>query len=382
MPLPPDGLEPDTWLTLDLISGLGGERTRKLLSEFGSPANVLAQSAAALARVVGQKLALSIHDQVKSETLQERLRLSRKWLEGDNNHLLTLADSDYPRQLLEIADPPPVLYLKGRRELLLSPSIAVVGSRNATPGGMQNAEAFSRALSEAGFAIVSGMALGIDAAAHRGGLAGRGSTIAIVGTGLDLVYPARNKALAHDISTHGLIVSEFSLGTPALANNFPRRNRIISGLSRGVLVVEAALQSGSLITARQAGEQGREVFAIPGSIHSPFSKGTHQLIKQGAKLVDDAQDILSELTHAVPATTLGADADVSDRDVILADASLDDAQGAGDAIVSAMGYDAFSVDELATRTGSTAQILMAKLTELELMGQVAVLPGGKYQRLA
>jgi DNA processing protein len=382
MPLPPEGLEPDAWLTLDLISGLGGERTRKLLSEFGAPANALAQSATSLSRVVGQKLALSMLDQVNSETLQERLRLSRKWLEGEHNHLLTLADSDYPRQLLEIADPPPVLYLKGRRELLLSPSIAVVGSRNATPGGMQNAEAFSKALSEAGFTIISGMALGIDAAAHRGGLAGRGGTIAVVGTGLDLVYPARNKALAHDISTHGLIVSEFSLGTPALANNFPRRNRIISGLSRGVLVVEAALQSGSLITARQAGEQGREVFAIPGSIHSPFSKGTHQLIKQGAKLVDDAQDILSELTHTLPTSTVTPISSTLQDDEALPE-PIDGATARDDdAVVRAMGFDAFSVDELATRTGASAQSLMAKLTELELMGQIAALPGGKYQRLA
>src|SRR5450759_1905514 len=174
-------------------------------------------------------------------------------------------------------------------------SIAVVGSRNATPQGLENAAAFSRTLSDAGLAIVSGMALGIDAAAHRGGLAGQASSIAVVGTGLDLIYPSKNKALAHELADKGVIISEFSLGTPALAANFPRRNRIISGLSLGTLVVEAALASGSLITARLAAEQGREVFAIPGSIHSPFSKGCHSLIKQGAKLVESAQDVLEEL---------------------------------------------------------------------------------------
>ncbi len=369
MPLPPAGHEPDAWLTLDLISGLGGEGIRKLLAEFGTPRSVLQQSTAMLSRAVGAKTAAAITTQSSAERLQERLQLSLKWLSTENNHLLTLADDDYPRQLLEIADPPPILYLKGRRELLQSTALAIVGSRNATPGGLQNAEAFARALSNANLTIVSGMALGIDAAAHRGGLDGRGSTIAVVGTGLDLVYPARNKALARDISERGLIMSEFSLGTPALASNFPRRNRIISGLSRGVLVVEAALASGSLITARQAGEQGREVFAIPGSIHSPFSKGAHQLIKQGAKLVDEANDILVELQLSpVPLT--------SSMTPLNAETQPDDP------ILAAMGFDAFSVDELATRISMASGALVAKLTEYELDGQLAQLPGGKYQRLA
>jgi DNA processing protein len=210
------------------------------------------------------------------------------------------------------------------------------------------------------------MALGIDAAAHRGGLAGAGASIAVVGTGLDLVYPARNKTLAHDLAEHGLIISEFALGTPALAQNFPRRNRIISGLSRGVLVVEAALASGSLITARQAGEQGREVFAIPGSIHSPFSKGCHQLIKQGAKLVDEANDILIELQWggAKPAATANF-ADAAESDPLL----------------DAMGFDPVSTDTLIERVKLPPDQLIARLTELELDGAIATMPGGKYQRL-
>jgi DNA processing protein len=365
MPLPPVGLDAASWLSLDLIPNLGGEGIRKLLRAFGTPGAVLTASHASLSKVVSSKVATAIVDGANAE----KLALSLKWLADENNHLLTLADEDYPKALLEITDPPPVLYLKGRRELLGRAALAVVGSRNATPGGVQNAEAFSKTLSAAGLVIVSGMALGIDAAAHRGGIEGGASTIAVVGTGLDLVYPARNKALAHEISTQGLIISEFSLGTPAMAANFPRRNRIISGLARGVLVVEAALQSGSLITARQAGEQGREVFAIPGSIHSPFSKGVHQLIKQGAKLVDDANDILVELQwQSAAATPISA-------------VESDDAK-TNDPLLTAMGFDAVSIDALAERTALSMGELMAKLTELELDGSIAALPGGKVQRLS
>ena len=364
MPIPAPGAEPQAWLALELISGLGGEGLRKLLARFGAPSAVLAQSISTLSQTVAPGVARAI----AAGPSAERIDACLKWLEGESNHLLTLADDDYPRPLLEIADPPPVLYLKGRRELLGKPGLAVVGSRNATPSGLQNAEAFSRSLSEAGFTIVSGMALGIDAAAHRGGLAGGGSSIAVVGTGLDLVYPARNKALAHDLAENGLIVSEFALGTPALAQNFPRRNRIISGLSRGVLVVEAALASGSLITARQAGEQGREVFAIPGSIHSPFSKGCHQLIKQGAKLVDEANDILVELHWG------GARASA-------ATAGSSVGETADDPLLAAMGFDPVSIDTLLGRVKMPTDQLIARVTELELDGAIASMPGGKYQRL-
>ena len=363
MPIPASGAEPKAWLALDLVPGLGGEGVRKLLARFGTPSEILRQSASVLGEFVSPAVARGIAAQISSEKLDACL----KWLDVDSNHLLTLADDDYPQQLLEIADPPPLLYLKGRRELLGQPGFAVVGSRNATPSGLQNAEAFARSLSEAGFTIISGMALGIDAAAHRGGLAAKGASIAVVGTGLDLVYPARNKALAHDLAENGLIMSEFALGTPALAQNFPRRNRIISGLSRGVLVVEAALASGSLITARQAGEQGREVFAIPGSIHSPFSKGCHQLIKQGAKLVEDANDILVELHWGMAATPATAHATSAEIE--------------SDPLLSAMGYDPVPVDVLLQRVNLPADQLISRLTELELDGAIASMPGGKYQRL-
>ena len=226
---------------------------------------------------------------------QTELARVASWLDDPANCVLTLADADYPQSLLQIPDPPPLLYAKGRRELLNRACFAIVGSRNATRAGIQQAEAFAGALSDANLVIVSGLALGIDAAAHRGGLAGASSTIAIVGTGLDVVYPARNRDLAHEIASRGCIVSEFPLGTPPMPDNFPRRNRLISGMARGCLVVEAALSSGSLITARMANEQGKEVFAMPGSIHSPLAKGCHRLIKQGAKLAESAEDILEEL---------------------------------------------------------------------------------------
>jgi DNA processing protein len=369
MPLPDSGLDVEAWLSLDLIPNLGSEGIRRLLREFHSPAQVFTASHASLSRVVSAKVAAAIAEGANAE----KLALSLKWLALEANHLVTLADDDYPATLLEITDPPPLLYLKGRRELLNHSAIAVVGSRNATPGGVQNAEAFSRALSDAGLTIVSGLALGIDAAAHRGGLAGSSSTIAVVGTGLDLVYPARNKALALEVSTNGLIISEFCLGTPPLAGNFPRRNRIISGLSRGVLVVEAALASGSLITARQAGEQGREVFAIPGSIHSPFSKGAHYLIKQGAKLVDEANDILIELQWASPSATATTS--------VTPDATHKH-KSEEDPLLTALGFDAVTVDELAIRTNTAPHLLAAQLMALELDGHIAQIAGGKYQRLS
>jgi DNA processing protein len=270
-----------------------------------------------------------------------------------------------------------LLYAKGRLELLRRPAIAIVGSRNATAQGIANAEAFARSLSAAGYVIVSGQALGIDTAAHRGALGGEGSTIAVIGTGADIVYPARNHDLAHAIARDGLILSEFPLGTPALAQNFPRRNRIISGLSRGVLVVEAALRSGSLITARLAGEQGRDVFAIPGSIHSPLSKGCHTLIKQGAKLVDSAQDVLDELGGPAVAASAGQARGAFAPEP--ASAAPDDADVS--AVVTAMGYDAVGFDALLERSGLAAERLAALLLELELAGRVSPLAGGKYQRL-
>ena len=269
-----------------------------------------------------------------------------------------------------------MLYLKGRVDLLNRPGLAIVGSRNATPQGELNAEAFAAALAGAGLTIVSGLALGIDAAAHRGALSAiaqgenAGSTIAVIGTGANRIYPARNQELARAISQRGAILSEFQLDTPALAANFPRRNRLIAGLAKGCLVIEAAARSGSLITARLAAEAGREVFAIPGSIHAPLVKGCHQLIKQGAKLVESAQDVLEELNWQVRA----AEPTGSKTGQAPLDASA--AQ-----VLAALGDDICDIDSLAARAGLTPAALLAMLLQLELDGHVASLPGGRYQRL-
>lgn len=360
--MPADHNEFDAWLRLTLISGLGPAALRTLLREFGSPENVLAARAAELSRFVAPDIAARIAAGGDAEGAQRALA----WLADDANHLVTLGDADYPQLLLQTADPPPLLYVKGLRELLRRPALAIVGSRNATAQGVANAEDFAHALSDAGITIVSGLALGIDTAAHRGGLAGAASSIAVVGTGLDVVYPARNRDLAHELAARGALVSEFALGTPALGGNFPRRNRVISGMSRGCLVVEAALQSGSLITARFANEQGREVFALPGSIHSPLAKGCHALIKQGAKLVDSANDILEELNFAAPAAL------VRDRPQLEAEAAQ---------LLDLLGYEPSSGDAVCARSGLGADAVSALLLKLELHGLIESLPGGQYQRV-
>jgi len=349
------------WLRLTLVTGVGGQSQRSLLKEFGLPDNVFQASRADLQRIVSPAVAERLLD----EDVSAQVDAALAWAAQPGNGLLTLADAAYPRQLLQTDDPPTLLYVKGRVELLNRPCIAVVGSRNCTPQGAANAESFAAALSRAGLTVVSGLALGIDAAAHRGALAAPGATIAVIGTGADRVYPARNRDLALRIANEGVIASEFHLGTPALAANFPRRNRVISGLSLGALVVEAAERSGSLITARLAAEQGREVFAIPGSIHSPLSKGCHRLIKQGAKLVDDAQDILEEF-------------DLKSTDRIAAKAVVPARE---DGLLSTMGFDPMDIDALAERSGLSAEKLAATLLELELEGRVAPLPGGRFQRL-
>lgn len=349
------------WLRLTLVPGLGGEAVRRLLSAFGTPREVLDASRASVAPIVGSALAEALARGSRPEEVEAAL----EWLESPSRHLVALGDPAYPRSLLDTHDPPSVLYVVGRTELLNATAFAIVGSRNATAQGARDAQAFARALSDAGLAIVSGLALGVDAAAHLGGLAGRGSSLAVLGTGADRVYPARNRELAHALAARGAIVSEFPLGSPPAAAHFPRRNRIISGLSRGVLVVEAALASGSLTTARLAVEQGRDVFAIPGSIHAPLSKGCHALIKQGAKLVESAADVLEELglaTAASPAPVPGAPAPE-------------------DPLLVAMGFAPVSIDELARHTGHGARAVAARLVELEIEGHVAPLPGGLFQRL-
>ncbi len=353
--------EAGLWIGLSLIPGLGSQTFCALLSRFGTPDNIYAAAYQDLKTVVPDKIASVIRDGPDPEAIQNAL----DWLQQPHNHLITLADADYPRALLEIPDPPPLLYLKGNRAHLNVPTIAIVGSRNATPQGERNAENFAQALSEAGYCIASGLALGIDGAAHRGALRGRAGTIAVVGTGLDIVYPARHRELAHQVVQHGALISEYALGTPSKPQNFPRRNRLISGLSQGCLVVEANLQSGSLITARLAAEQGREVFAIPGSIHSPVAKGCHQLIKQGAKLVDQIQDILDELGSLASPPPAPATAAMPDHPLF-----------------QHMGYDPISLDALAQRSGLTGDTLSAMLTVLEIEGQVAALPGSRFQRLS
>ncbi len=351
------------WLRLSLTPGLGSEGLRRLLADFGGPEPILAASRTALARRVGESVAAAI----KQAGTDAALAAVAAWLEDPANHVVTLADAAYPPQLLQIPDPPLLLYAKGRVELLSRPSVAVVGSRNATAQGMVNAEAFARVMSDAGLTVVSGLALGIDAAAHRGGLAGASGSVAVLGTGADIVYPARNRALAHELAARGALVTEYPLGMSPLPGNFPRRNRVISGLALGCLVVEAATDSGSLITARLAAEQGREVFAIPGSIHSPLAKGCHAVIKQGAKLVESANDILEELRLQAPPPAASADIAVPDP---LAHRLLD-----------ALGHDPCDLGTLAARCGFTAAETAALLTQLELDGLVAVLPGGLYQRL-
>jgi DNA processing protein len=346
------------WIRLSLVPGLGGQSLRKLLAAFGMPQQVLGAGRAALASIVSAEVAARILADLESAAVGAAL----EWADAEGNAVLTLADGEYPQSLLETPDPPALLYVRGRRELLARPGLAVVGSRNATPQGISNAEHFARAFSAAGLTIVSGLALGIDAAAHRGGLDAEGSTIAVLGTGADILYPQRNRALGERIAREGLIVSEFPLGTPPHGANFPRRNRVISGLARGCLVVEAALASGSLITARLAADQGREVFAIPGSIHSPHAKGCHALIKQGAKLVESAEDLLQELGVHRPAERPAA----SDPAV--------------PGLLAQLGYDPCDIDTLCARSGLTAAAVSAMLLQLELDGKVASLPGGLYQR--
>ncbi|MEK9719642.1 MAG: DNA-processing protein DprA, partial [Quisquiliibacterium sp.] len=298
------------------------------------------------------------------------------WAQQDQNHLVCLADSDYPKLLLQIGDPPPLLYLRGARQALEGPALAIVGSRSASQGGADTATAFAQSLAQAGLTIISGLAHGIDAAAHRGALLAKSSTVAVLGTGVDAPYPAQNRALAETIVANGgALLAEVPLGTGPRAANFPRRNRLIAGLSLGVLVVQAALRSGSLITARQAAEFGREVFAIPGSIHSPLARGCHALLKQGARLVEAASDVLDEL----PALPAGPHSAPMPQPALSA---------LPDPVLAAMAWDPVGLDTLASRLGAgpgdpvQPGALLARLLALELEGAVEQLADGRYQRRA
>lgn len=366
------------WLQLLHTEGVGDMTAHKLLTAFGLPLNVFKQSHTTLTKIVSDKVARALLA-APSDAFNAQLHTTLNWLEHAENHILTLDSAHYPQHLLTTADPPMMLYAKGRVELLNDhAALAIVGSRNATTQGLNNAEQFARELAAGGLTVVSGLALGIDAAAHRGALAAQhahASTIAVIGTGADIIYPARNRDLAHQIAERGVIISEFPLGFKALPNNFPRRNRIISGLSRGVLVVEAALQSGSLITARQAAEQNREVFAIPGSIHSPLARGCHSLIRQGAKLVESAADILEELN--LPPQTAFPSPSKTTRN---ADAPNDESP-TQQLILDKLGFDPCDLDSLAERTGLSIAELSGELMMLELSGVVEKRAGNVYARL-
>jgi DNA processing protein len=357
------------WIRLLATPGIGRDAARQLLATFGSAPSIFAASNASLREVVGSAAANALGE--ASSDIDSQVVGALAWLDEDApeaRSIVTLGDPRYPPSLLETADPPLLLYAQGRCDLLRARSVAVVGSRNPTPQGSENARSFASHLSRAGLTIVSGLALGIDAAAHEGGLSGAGSTVAVVGTGLDRVYPSQNRDLAHRIAGAGLIVSEFPLGTSPRSENFPVRNRIIAGMTSGTLVVEAALRSGSLITARMALEAGRDVFAIPGSIHSPQARGCHALIKQGAKLVDRAEDVLEELSQGSSAVVRPATPPAEEaphRDTLL----------------EALGFDPITLESLIARTGRSAADLQAHLLDLELTGRVARLPGQLFQRL-
>ena len=372
MSLSPDSPALDAWLTLQQLPQPGGRARIELLAQLGGIEAVFAASRAELERALPEN-PQTVEAIVRGPDAAGAERL-RQWLAQETNrHLVVWDDPDYPPLLREIADPPLALHVIGDRALLATAQLALVGSRNPTPAGIENARAFARSLACAGLAITSGLALGIDGAAHRGALEAGGKTLAVCGTGLDRVYPARHRELAHAIAAQGALISEFPLGTPPQAWHFPVRNRLISGLSLGVLVIEAALQSGSLITARLANEQGREVFALPGSIHSPLARGCHALIRQGAKLVETAQDVIEELGALAQFVRVPAPPSI---EKLHADVPPDAAQ-----LLACLGHDPATLDALVERSGLTADAVSSMLVTLELDGLVATMPGGRYQRL-
>lgn len=372
---PPDE-ELAGWLRLQQTPDVGFKRKQALLDRFGAPQAIFSAGPDALAAVVPRQVALALCAALTAGQTNQLLiqqERCRAWLALAGNHLLTLSDPAYPAPLKEIATAPLLLYVQGNPALLSGKLLAMVGARNATLQGRSNAHDMALALSRAGLTIVSGMALGIDAASHLGGLDGPSSSIAVIGTGADIVYPPRNAALARRLAEQGCIVSEYPLGTQPASANFPRRNRIISGLSLGVLVVEAARHSGSLITARLAIDQNRDVFAVPGSIHATLSKGCHKLIKSGAKLVESADDVLAEL--GMPLSEGGAEEVIGERVAKSRRSALEKA------LLAALAYDPIGADVLVERTGVAPAAIVAALLGLELAGLIERLPGGLYQRL-
>lgn len=362
--------EQAAWLRLIRTPGVGPRAVRQLLERFATPQALFAASPRERRDGLGDsRLARALDAEVDAAGIDADLA----WLEAPRHHLVTLHDPEYPDGLRALHDPPPTLFVAGEPAFLRQPQVALVGSRKATTGGVANARAFAADLAARGLAITSGLALGIDAAAHRGALEAGGVTLAVIGTGPDRIYPARHRDLAHEIVEHGAIVSEFPTGISVRREHFPRRNRLISGLSLGVLVIEAGLRSGSLVTARHALEQGREVFAIPGSIHNPVARGCHALIRQGAKLVECSDHVIEEL----PPLELAVDRRGS-KDEAAADDNEDAEQAA---LLTALGHDPEPLDTLLQRTGLTPDRLSSMLLLLELRGLVAACPGGRYARI-
>ena len=407
LPCPMERDDLCAWLRLTLTPGIGNAAARRLLQAFGLPQAIFQQSGQSLQQCVTAAQAQALRQEPAG--LAALLESTWQWLhaappdasDAPARTLLALGDAQYPALLLETEDPPLLLYLLGAARFLAPGAepfphgtcLAIVGSRHPTAQGQDNARQFARALRATGLTIVSGLALGVDAAAHEGALADAQdgdrtpATVAIVGTGLDRVYPRSHRDLAHRIAAHGLLVSEYPLGTPPLPGNFPKRNRIISGLSQGTLVVEAAPASGSLITARLASEQGREVFAIPGSIHAPQSRGCHGLIRQGAKLVETAQDVLEELRLSSPVVLAGPSSRATARPkrppppFQPAPPAQQNLDVPDTPLLQALGYEPAGLDALQARTGLATPTLQVELLELELAGAVVRLPGGLFQRL-
>ena len=381
----PDADELRAWLKLTHAKGLRPLALRALLGAFGGPQEVIAESFASLAEATDARAAdavLAPPSDIEGVPFDHYIEAVLAWASEPGNHVLTLADASYPQTLLTMPDPPALLYAKGRIDLLQARAVAIVGSRHATPQGLEDARRFARVMSDARLVVVSGLALGIDASAHRGALQGATGTISVIGTGADLVYPAAHHTLAHEIARDGAILSEWPLGTPARSANFPQRNRLIAGLSSGVLIVEAAMRSGSLITARLANEMGRDVFALPGSIHAPLSQGCHRLIKQGAKLVETPEEVLEEFGFA-PARAIAAAAKRAKPQPVTASwasARLPESGETADAdrVFSALGHAPATLEILAARTDLDGAALQGALLQLELSGRVAALPGGRF----
>ncbi|MDH5631378.1 MAG: DNA-processing protein DprA [Gammaproteobacteria bacterium] len=361
------------YLALQAVKGLGSVRLARLLRHFETIEQIFSAGQSELEAVLQCRWP-GLQHQLQAAPPARMVDATMDWLEADHHHFIDWRHPLYPPLLREISDPPIGLYVSGDPVCLSSPGLGVVGSRNPSAAGAEHAHRFGRALVDSGLLVTSGMALGVDTAAHQGALSTAGDrvTLAVMGTGLDQVYPAKNRKLAQQLVERGAMISEFPLGSPPLADHFPRRNRIISGLSLGVLVVEAAPRSGSLITARLAAEQGREVFAIPGSIDAPQSRGCHALIRSGAKLVETIWDIAEELGSLVELS-----AQISLPPATKYDDGISPESGS---LLIALGYEPVSVDALVERTGLTSDVISSMLLQLELQQLVSQTSGGRYMR--